>query len=189
MKNYFFYLNYNVKILGLCYNYIGDNMKHSKKILFFVVTTLLLGTIIYLIIAKEDSTKTEVVEEKKVIEAVTEEISYEKYLELRSEVHEKETYAIVIYNGKDEISQTFVEEVKVAFAGRKSVVYLLNKNELNETQFSVVIDDITEVMKYKQPEITIPTILVMSKGKVVYKHAGLMYKEELMENLNAKSIE
>ena len=44
-------------------------------------------------------------------------------------------------------------------------------------------------MKYKNPQIIIPTIIVMNKGEVVYSHAGLMYKEELMENLNAKSIE
>jgi len=164
-------------------------MKHSKKIIFFIVTTLLLGTIIYLIIAKEDSKVPEIVEESKISKAITEDIDYEKYLELRSEAHETETYAIVIYNREDEISQIFIEEVKVAFAGRKSVVYMLNKKDLNEKQFSVLIDDVTDVMNYKQPEITIPTIIVMSKGKVVYKHAGLMYKEELMENLNAKSIE
>lgn len=164
-------------------------MKHSKKIIFFIVTTLLLGTIIYLIIAKEDSKKTEIVEESKISEAITEDIDYEKYLELRSEAHETETYAILIYDGEEEVSQIFVEEVKISFAGRKSVVYMLDRDDLNEKQFSVVIDDVTDIMKYKQPEITIPTIIVMSKGKVVYKHAGLMYKEELMENLNAKSIE
>ena len=164
-------------------------MKHSTKIIFFIVTTIILGTIIYLIIAKEDAKNPEIIEESTVIEAKTESINYEKYLELRSEAHETETYAIVIYNSEDEISQIFIEEVKVAFAGRKSVVYMLNKKDLNEKQFSVLIDDVTDVMNYKQPEITIPTIIVMSKGKVVYKHAGLMYKEELMENLNAKSIE
>lgn len=164
-------------------------MKHSTKIIFFIVTTVILGTIIYLIIAREDAKNPEIIEEPIVVEAKTENINYEKYLELRSEAHETETYAIVIYDGEDEISQIFFEEVKVSFAGRKSVVYMLDKKELNEKQFSVIIDDVTDFMNYKQPEITIPTILVMSKGKVVYKHAGLMYKEELMENLNAKSIE
>ena len=164
-------------------------MKHSTKIIFFIVTTIILGTIIYLIIAKEDAKNPEIIEESTVIEAKTENINYEKYLELRSEAHETETYAIVIYNSEDEISQIFIEEVKVAFSGRKSIVYMLDRKDLNEKQFSVLIDDVTDVMNYKQPEITIPTIVVMSKGKVVYKHAGLMYKEELMENLNSKSIE
>ena len=77
----------------------------------------------------------------------------------------------------------------MAFAGRKTVVYLFDKNVLDETKFSLVIDDVTEVMKYKKPQIIVPTIIVMNKGDVVYNHAGLMYKEELMENLNAKSIE
>ena len=77
----------------------------------------------------------------------------------------------------------------MAFAGRKSAVYLLNIEELNEEEYSNVIDDVTKVMNYKEPQIIIPSIIVMAKGDVVYKHAGLMYKEELMENLNAKSIE
>ena len=164
-------------------------MKPSKKIIFFIVTTILLGTIIYLIIAKDDAKNLEVVEEHSIIEAVTENIDYEKYLELRSEAHETETYAILIYDSEDEISQTFLDELKVAFTGRKSIIYMMDRKTLNEKQFSAIIDDVTDIMKYNQPEITIPTIIVMSKGKVVYKHAGLIYKEELMENLNAKSIE
>lgn len=164
-------------------------MKHSRKILFFVVTTLLLGTIVYLIIAKQDSKEPEIIEEQVAVEATVEEINYVKYLELRSEAHETETYAILIHDGEDAISQEFLSEIKVAFAERKAIVYTLDKNILTEEEYSGVIDDITVVMKYKDTQIIIPTIIVMSKGDVVYKHAGLMYKEELMENLNAKSIE
>ena len=161
----------------------------SRKILIYILVTIILGSLIYLIIARQDSEKPIIEEEKETIVAITEEIEYEKYIELRSKSHEKETYAIVIYDSTDDVSLEFVEEVKVAFSGRKSVVYLFDKEKLDETQFSVIIDDVTEVMKYKNPQIVIPTIMVMSKGDVVYSHAGLMYKEELMENLNAKSIE
>lgn len=161
----------------------------SRKILIYILVTIILGSLIYLIIARQDSEKPIIEEEKETIVAITEEIEYEKYIELRSKSHEKETYAIVIYDSTDDVSLEFVEEVKVAFSGRKSVVYLFDKEKLDETQFSVIIDDVTEVMEYKNPQIVIPTIMVMSKGDVVYSHAGLMYKEELMENLNAKSIE
>lgn len=162
----------------------------SRKVLIFILVTIILGSIIYLIIARNEAKEVEPVEEKEELKvAIVEDIEYEKYIELRSKAHEKETYAIVIYDKTEDVSLEFIEEVKVAFAGRKTVVYLFDKSVLDETQFSVVIDDVTEVMKYKNPQIIVPTIIVMNKGDVVYSHAGLMYKEELMENLNAKSIE
>lgn len=143
----------------------------------------------YLIIAKEDSKKDDKIKEEVVIEATIEKIDYEKYLELRSKAHETETYAIVIHNSNDSISQDFIEEIKVAFAERKTIVYTLDRQDLNEEQYSNVIDDITDIMKYKEPQIILPTTIVMSKGDIVYKKAGFMYKEELIENLNSKSIE
>ena len=175
--------------MGLCYNDNGDTMK-SRKILIFVLITIILWSIISLIIARNDVEETSPSQESEEIKtAIIENIEYEKYIELRSKVYEKETYAIVIYDSTEDVSLEFIEEVKVAFAGRKTVVYLFDKSSLDETKFSVVIDDVTEVMKYKKPQIIVPTIIVMNKGDVVYNHAGLMYKEELMENLNAKSIE
>lgn len=160
-----------------------------NKIIFFIVTTVLLGSIIYLIIARDDEKKEPAVEEVKPTTATIEYIDYDKYLELRSEAYETETYAILIYNEEDEISQTFLEEIKIAFSEREAVVYILNRQDLNDEQYSIVIDDVTDVMNYKNPQIIIPTLLVMSEGDVVFSRAGLMYKEELMENLNAKSIE
>ena len=171
------------------YNENGDNMKLSSKILFFLITTLLLGTMIYLIIAKEDANNPIVVEESNELETIMENVNYTKYVELRSEAHETESYAIVIYDSEEPVSNEFVEEVKVSFAGRKSTVYLLDTKELNAEEYSTVIDDVTKVMKYKEPQIIVPTIIVMNKGNIVYKHAGFIYKEELMENLNSKSIE
>ncbi len=164
-------------------------MRLRNKIIFFIVTTVLLGSIIYLIIARDDEKKEPAVEEVKPTTATIEYIDYDKYLELRSEAYETETYAILIYNEEDEISQTFLEEIKIAFSEREAVVYILNRQDLNDEQYSIVIDDVTDVMNYKNPQIIIPTLLVMSEGDVVFSRAGLMYKEELMENLNAKSIE
>ena len=44
-------------------------------------------------------------------------------------------------------------------------------------------------MKYKNPTLIVPTILVMTKGDIVYSRAGFMYMEELRDHLNAKSVE
>ncbi len=171
-------------------------MNTKKKIIFFIVTTVLLGTITFLIIcgigskeAKKEEEEVPSVEQPKVTEAVVEEIDYDSYLDLRTEAHETETYAILIWNSQEEINMEFLEEVKGAFQNRKSVVYLLDTVKLDETGYSRVIDDVTEIMQYGEPQLIEPTIVVMSKGSVVYSHAGFMYKEELMDNLNAKSIE
>ncbi len=167
-------------------------METKKKIIFFIITTLILGTIVFLIIRNTDGNPVKSEDDSNIAEknnAVLEDIDYEKYLELRSLAHEQETYAIVIWSSTEEVSINYVNEVKGAFANRKSVVYLLDTTKLNEGDKSRVIDDVTTILKYKEPGLIIPTILVMSKGEVVYSHDGFIYKEELMENLNAKSIE
>ena len=63
-------------------------MESKKKILFFIVTTLLLGTITFLIIRNTEKKAFEKENEQnkqepQVVEAIVENINYEKYLELR----------------------------------------------------------------------------------------------------------
>ncbi len=169
-------------------------MEGKKKILFFIVTTLLLGTMTFLIIRNTEKKEIEKELEKdsnepEVTEAIVETISYEKYMELRSKAHDTETYAILIWNSKEEVSVNFLEEVKGAFQNRTSVVYTIDIDELSKEDYSGVIDDVTEIMSYKKPEITVPTLIVMAKGNVLYTRAGFMYKEELRDHLNAKSVE
>jgi len=70
-------------------------MESKKKILFFIVTTLLLGTITFLIIRNTEKKAFEKENEQnkqepQVVEAVVENINYEKYLELRSKAHDTE---------------------------------------------------------------------------------------------------
>lgn len=173
---------------SICYNIIGDNMKTNKKIIFFILTTIILGSITYLIIRNMNKENgNEVLNENKA--AIIEDIDYAKYLELRSKAHETETYAIIIWNSTDNVSTEYLKEIEIAFENRTSVVYLLDRSKLSDADFSRVIDDATEIMKYKAPTIIIPMTILMSKGEIVYKHTGLMYKEELIDNLNAKSIE
>lgn len=114
-------------------------------------------------------------------------INYKKYLELRSKAHEKETLAILIINN-DDISKTFKEEVLYSFKDLKSKVYEINVTSLKESEYSQVIDDVTKIFKYKKPQITIPTLLVSKKGKIVYKKAGLTYSPEITENLKKNKI-
>lgn len=169
-------------------------MVGKKKILFFIVTTLLLGTITFLIIrnTEKKQVEKEIEQESKdpeVIEAVIEAVDYKKYLELRSNAHDSETYAILIWNSDEEVSRNFLEEVKGAFQNRTSIVYTLDIKGLSKEDYSGVIDDVTAIMKYKKPELTVPTLIVMTKGDVLYTRVGFMYKEELRDHLNAKSVE
>ncbi len=169
-------------------------MVGKKKILFFIVTTLLLGTITFLVIRNTEKKQIEQEmgqesNDPEVTEAVVEEINYEKYLELRSKAHDSETYAILIWNSDEEVSRNFLEEVKGAFQNRTSIVYTIDTKGLSKEDYSGVIDDVTTVMKYKKPELTVPTLIVMAKGDILYTRVGFMYKEELRDHLNAKSVE
>lgn len=169
-------------------------MEGKKKILFFIVTTILLGTIAFLIIRNTEKKEYEKnssneVEQPETKEAIVEAINYEKYLELRSKAHETETYAILIWHSEEEVSRNFLEQVKGAFQNRTSKVYTIDVKELSKENYSGIIDDVTAIMKYKNPELTNPTLLIMTKGNILYTHVGFMYKEELMEHLNAKGVE
>lgn len=169
-------------------------MSGKKKIIFFIVTTVLLGTLTFLVIRntenkqmkKETSNQNE---ESEITEAIVESIDYEKYLDLRSKAHDTETYAILIWNSEDEISRNFLEEVKGAFQNRTSKVYTLDAKGMSKENYSGVIDDVSGIMKYKKPELTVPTLIVMAKGNVLYTRVGFMYKEELRDHLNSKSVE
>lgn len=167
-------------------------MDTRKKILFFLVTTLLLGTITFLIVRnleKKNTPEPQEQPEEKQEEAKTEDIDYEKYLELRSLAHETETYAIIIYSNNDQVSKDYLDDVKAAFVNRKSMIYLLDMDKLTEEDYSRVIDDVTAISKHDKPELTVPATIIMSKGTIVYSHEGIILKEELMNTLNAKSVE
>jgi len=164
----------------------------KKKIIFFIVTTLILGTLTFLIIRNTE--KKEIEKEynpdgTEVVEAKVESIDYDKYMELRSKAHDTESYAILIWNSTEEISIKFLEEVKKAFQNRTSVVYTIDLKEVSKENNSRIIDDVSGIMKYKNPTLIVPTILVMTKGDIVYSRAGFMYMEELRDHLNSKSVE
>lgn len=162
-----------------------------KKKLFFLVTTIVLGSLIYLAIAFFTNEPKEKKKENepniKTKEAVA--IDYKTYQELRSEVHENETFAILIMNYDDEISLTFKQEVLTSFNNRQAKVYTIDTNKLSDVELSGIIDDVTNIYNYDKPTITIPTLLVMKKGKVVYKQAGLLYSPDIISNLDKKKIE
>lgn len=164
-------------------------MRISEKVIFFIITTLILGTITFLIINNLNKENGIVDIENKSTEAIVEEIDYEKYMELRSKAHETENYAILIWNSSENVSKQYMDEIIVAFENRKSIIYTMDFNKLNREDLSRVIDDVAAIMGYQNVTIIIPTTIIMSKGEVVYSHAGLKFKEELIDNLNAKSIE
>ena len=116
-------------------------------------------------------------------------IDYEKYQRLRSEVYENDTFAILIMNSEDEISDTFKKEVLYSFKDRKSLVYEIDEDKLSEVDMSEVIRDITEIQKYDEPTMITPTLLVSKKGKIVLVQEGLIYSTELISMLDEKGIE
>ena len=119
----------------------------------------------------------------------TEVIDFKKYQELRSEMYEDETFAIIIMKSDDNISNTFKDEVLNSFNKRKSNVYELDLDKLNEKEVSEIITDITNIQKYKEPTMITPTMIVSKKGKIVYVQEGLIYASELSENLDKQEIE
>ena len=96
----------------------------KKKIIIYILVTVIVGTIVFLIInnfiGKEDINKNSD-SNSNVIETTEKQtitIDYKMYQELRSEVYENETFAIVLMNSEDEVSKTFKEEILYSFKER-----------------------------------------------------------------------
>ncbi len=168
----------------------------KKKVLIYILVTLIGGTIVFLIInnfiGKEDiepnnsNSNTSNVVETKGKETIV--IDYSMYQELRSEIYEDDTFAIILMNSEDEVSKTFKEEILYSFKDRNSKVYELDTNKLNDTELSSVITDITDIMGYDKPTIVTPTLIVSKKGKIVYKQAGLTYSPDITSHLDEEGI-
>jgi len=124
-----------------------------------------------------------------IITKKTELVDFKKYQELRSKIYEDETFAIIIMKSDDKISNTFKDEVLNSFNKRKSTVYELDIDKLNEKEVSEIITDITNIQKYKEPTMITPTMIVSKKGKIVYVQEGLLYASELNINLDKQEIE
>ncbi len=164
-----------------------------KKALTFFIVTIVVGTIIFLIInnfvGKEESGKNS--KKSNNLEEIDNSvvIDYKMYQELRSEVHENETFAIMIMKKDDEISNNFKREILYSFKNRKTTVYEIDVNELSKVEQSGLTNDITEIMSYDEPTIVIPSLIISKKGKIVYKQAGLKYSTDLIEDLDKNKIE
>lgn len=163
--------------------------------LTYILVTIIVGTIIFLIInnfigieeinknVDSNSNVIETTEKQTII------IDYSMYQELRSEVYENDTFAIVLMNSEDDVSKTFKEEILYSFKERDSKVYELDTNKLNDSELSGVINDITDIMGYDKPSIVTPTLIVSKKGKIVYKQEGLTYSPDIISHLEDEDIE
>ena len=165
-----------------------------KRPLKLALITIISGLIIYFLIIcymdlkqpkknNNSNSNNEVKENDTII------IDYEKYQKLRSEVYENDTFAILIMNSEDEISDTFKKEVLYSFKDRKSLVYEIDEDKLSEVDMSGVIRDITEIQKSDEPTMITPTLLVSKKGKIVLVQEGLIYSTDLISMLDEKGIE
>lgn len=125
--------------------------------------------------------------EIEIITKKAEVIDYDKYEELR--IDKDETFAIIIMKSEDETCNTFKEEVLTTFNNKKSKVYELDVDKLDEEEVSEVISDITDIQHYKEATMITPTMIVSKKGKIVYVQEGLAYSTEINEKLSDKDIE
>ena len=118
-------------------------------------------------------------------------IDYNMYQQLRSEVYENDTFAILIMSSSDDddISKTFRREILYSFKDKKSKIYELDVTKLSKAEYSGVIDDVTKLQNYKEPTIIIPTMILSKKGKVVYVQEGLAYSTDLIPNIEKNDIE
>lgn len=167
----------------------------KKKMLTYILVTIIVGTIVFLIINNfigneeidennnSNSNIIETTEKQTII------IDYSMYQELRSEVYENDTFAIVLMNSEDDVSKTFKEEILYSFKDRDSKVYELDTNKLSDSELSGVITDITDIMGYDKPSIVTPTLIVSKKGKIVYKQEGLTYSPDITSHLDDENIE
>ncbi len=181
------------------YNEVGDFM--SKKTLILIILAIIVAGLAAFVVVNKDSLfpkkEPEVKEEEpsnteKTEDKKTTVIDYKKYQELRSGLKDDETYAILIVDLSDtgkNVSNDFKKEVLRSFQNRKSEIYEIDINKLDEVSLSGVITDVTKVMNYKEPSLTTPTLLVSKKGKIVYKQAGLIYSDEITTNLDKNKIE
>lgn len=165
-----------------------------KKSLMLATITIVSGIIIYLCIdlfvgLKHEKTNSNSNSNNEIKTQDTIIIDYEMYQKLRSEIHEEDTFAILIMDSSDDISSTFKEEVLYSFKGRKSLIYEIDIDKLSDVDMSSVINDISGIQKYKEPTIITPTLLVSKEGKIVIVQEGLRYSNELITMLDKESIE
>ena len=165
-----------------------------KKSLMLATITIVIGLIIYLCIdlfvgLRQTKTNSNSNSNKEIKAQDTIIIDYEKYQQLRSELYEDDTFAILIMDSSDEVSNTFRDEVLYSFKGRKALVYEIDVDKLSDVDMSSVINDISEIQKYDEPTIITPTLLVSKKGKIVIVQEGLKYNTELTPMLDKENIE
>ena len=168
----------------------------KKKILTFCVVTVVVGTLIFILIDRtvskkvnNDKSNSNSTVVSNTIDINTEIIDYKKYQELRSDIYKDEVFAIVIMKSDDEVSKTFKEEILKSFNNRKSKVYELDIDKLDQKDLSNVILGVSEIQKYEELTMVTPTLLVSKKGSIVYVREGLMYSSALIENLDKNEIE
>ncbi len=160
-----------------------------KNIFICFLIALVIATSILLVLIINDKNISKKEGQKDIENKIdTISIDYAIYQELRSEIHENETYGIIIMYGDNDVCKEFKKEVLISFENRKSKVYELDLNKLTDVEVSGVISDITKLMKYDKPTMVTPTLLIMKNGKVVIKQEGLTYNPDITKLLDKNKI-
>lgn len=118
----------------------------------------------------------------------TESLDINEYFGRRTDSYASELYAILIWRIEEEPSQRFLEEIEKAFDGKEIQLFTFDVTELDDSQYTLVMDDLKKLMKLSQFPM-IPTIVIMRGGESVFEHQGLMFKEEVLEKLQELGIE
>ena len=161
----------------------------KKKLVILIAIVVVIGGIALIFIPKnkKENKKEEPTKKEEQTGIIT--VDYAEYQKLRSEVYENETFAILIADTTDDVSPKFRDEILTSFKDRKSKVYEIDTDKLNDAELSGVINDVSTVMKYDKPTIVIPTLLVSKKGKIVYTQEGLAYNPTITAELDKNKIE
>ena len=172
----------------------------KKAIISFMITIIVGGAIFLIInnfIGKDEQNKKEEksnIEEKSNTSVDTskiENIDFKKYQEFMSEMYDDESFVIVITSSESDdiksISDTYRSELAYSFKDKKISVYEIDTAKLDEKELSIVISDVSKVMKYDKPSLVTPTLLVSKKGKVK-GYEGLKYSTDLEKIIEDNKI-
>lgn len=180
-----------------------------KKVFISFVITVIVGGAIFLIInnfiGKEDfdkknNSKSNEIESNdnsnnnsnsntnlKEIES----IDFKKYQEYMSEMYDDSSFVLVITSSEGDdiksICNTYRDEIAYSFKDKKIKVLEIDTAKLDEKELSVVIKDVSKIMKYEKPSLITPTLLISKKGKV-NGYEGLMYSTDLLKIIEDKKI-
>ena len=140
---------------------------------------------------KDDKSNIEEKSNSNIDTSKIESIDFKKYQEYMSEMYDDESFVIAIMSSENDdiksICDTYRNELAYSFKDKKIKVYEIDTAKLDEKELSIVISDVSKVMKYDKPSLVTPTLLISKKGKVK-GYEGLKYSTDLKKIIEDNKI-